>query len=227
MAIITEPPVIETLTPSRRWRASAIYFLSFAGYAAIAPFFALYLQSIGFSGTQIGSILSAGPILGLLATPFWSGLADATRKHRLILMGGIVIIIVVNSIIPFLRLYSLVLAAEVTLAFFTSQVFSLQDSATVHMLGKQKERYGRIRLWGTIGWGISAPLAGAFMDRYGLVWMFWIYAGVILANLFLVRTLEFEQQAENNSYFRNVRVLLSDRSWALFLLVAFLCGGAR
>jgi PPP family 3-phenylpropionic acid transporter len=221
---ITEPPVIETLTPSRRWRASSIYFFSFAGYAAIAPFFSLYLQSIGFSGTQIGAILSAGPLLGLFATPFWSGLADATRKHRIILMGGIGVIVVVNSLIPFLRAFSLVLGAEIILAFFTSQVFLLQDSATVHMLGKQKDRYGRIRLWGTIGWGLSAPLAGIVLDRYGLVWMFWIYAAVMLVNLFLVRTLEFEQHYGHKSYFENIKPLLVDRSWILFLLIAFLCG---
>lgn len=223
MQAFSEPPIIETLTPSRRL-TSANYFIIFAAISSVAPFFVLYLQSLGFTGAQIGAITSLGPFLGIVATPFWTGLADASNRHRRILMGAIAVAVAVNLVLPFLRTYSLIFAAQGLLALLTSHMLSLQDSATLHMLGGNKNRYGRIRLWGTIGWGVGAPVVGAILGKFGLVRMFWIYAFLMGIFFFLVRKLEFEQSSETDSYFKNVTRLLRDRQWLLFLVTVFLCG---
>jgi PPP family 3-phenylpropionic acid transporter len=218
-----EPPVIETFTPSRRFAASARYFISFAAFAALAPYLVLYYESLGFSGSQIGILLSISPLIGLVATPFWTGLADATGKHKWILGGGMLIAIIANFTIPFLRSFALILAMVTAAAFLTSHVYSLLDSSTVHMLGSQRERYGRIRLWGTIGWGVSAPIVGRILDNNPLVWIFWIYCGLMTLNLFLVRNVEFERKTEKSTPYRQgIRTLLSNRHWLLFLLAVFI-----
>ena len=36
----------------------------------------------------------------------------------------------------------------------------LIDNSALAILGNQTEKYGQIRLWGSIGWGIGAPLIG-------------------------------------------------------------------
>lgn len=219
-----EPPVVETLQPSRRIFASARYFFFFAAVACVSPFLVLYLQSLGFSGAQIGLLTSLGPLLGLFATPFWTGLADASNQHKRILVGAVATMVLMNLILPFLRTFSLVFAAQVILALFTSHTLALQDSATIHMLGSQRDRYGRIRLWGTIGWGVSAPLAGALLGHWGLVTMFWIYAALMSINLLLLRDLSFDQAAEQGSYLKRIRPLLRDPQWLLFLIVALVGG---
>lgn len=217
-----EAPIAETLTPSRRFRASAIYFVTFAGYSAIGPYIALYYSSLGFSGLEIGMLLGVGPLLSLIATPFWNGLADSRNKHRSVLMAGVATIVIINAIFPFLQKFVLIFGAVFLIAAFSSHVFSLQDSATIHMLGGQRDQYGRIRLWGTIGWGLGAPLFGIFLDKAGLMWMFWIYAGMMLIDFFLVRGLRFEEDTEHSNYLAGLKRLLGDPGWLLFLLTVFL-----
>jgi len=51
---------------------------------------------------------------------------------------------------------------------FISPVASLADSATMTMLGEERAMYGRVRLGGTIGFGLFAPIAGALVENYGL-----------------------------------------------------------
>ncbi|MCL5428980.1 MAG: MFS transporter, partial [Chloroflexi bacterium] len=222
MLPLNEPPIVESLTLSHRLRASAIYFVTFAGYSAIGPYIALYYSSLGFSGLEIGILLGVGPLLSLIATPFWTGVADSRNKHRLVLMAGIAAIVIINAVFPFLQKFVWILGAVFLLAALSSQVFSLQDSATVHMLGKQRDRYGRIRLWGTVGWGLGAPLFGIVFGKFGLMWMFWIYASMMLIDFFLVQDLRFEENTEQSNYVLGLKRLLGDPSWLLFLLTVFL-----
>lgn len=211
-------------TKRSRKLASAIYFFFFAAIACVAPFFVLYLQSLGFSGTQIGSITSLGPLLGLIGTPIWTGLADARNRHRKILVGGMAVAVLINLLLPFLRTYTLIFASQALLAILTPHILSLQDSATIHALGKQRDRYGQIRIWGTVGWGLTAPVVGAVLGSIGLVWMFWIYAAFMTINLMLARGLEFEESGEQAAYFANIGRFLKDRQWLLFLGVVLVSG---
>jgi PPP family 3-phenylpropionic acid transporter len=137
-------------------------------------------------------------------------------------MLGVASIVIIYAIFPFLRHFLLIFGAVILLAALSSQVFSLQDSATVHMLGKQRDRYGRIRLWGTVGWGLGAPLFGIFLDKVGLMWMFWIYAAMMLIDFFLVQNLTFEENNTERSYVSGLKELLSDPKWILFLFTVFL-----
>lgn len=222
MQSVNQPPVVETFTLSHRLKASAIYFVTFAGYSAIGPYIALYYSSMGFSGLEIGILLGVGPLLSLIATPFWNGLADSRNLHRVVLMGGVATIVLINAVFPFLQNFLLIFGAVFLLAAFSSQVFSLQDSATMHMLGNQRESYGRIRLWGTVGWGLGAPLFGLFLGKVGLMWMFWIYAGMMLIDFFLVRELRFEEGSGRDSYLSGLKQILGNPAWLLFLFTVFL-----
>ena len=203
-------------------RLSGIYFVTFLAYSAILPYIALYYSSIGFSGLQIGALLGLGQILSLVATPFWTGVADASKRHHLVLVGGILVLLAGYAVIPILGSFTQVLVAVVLIALLSSQVISLQDSATMHMLGARRDLYGRLRLWGTVGWGIGAPLFGQLFDKYGLVWMFWSYSILMAVSLLLVNKLEFDQTKQAASVFSGLRELTRSSTWRLFLLISFL-----
>jgi hypothetical protein len=61
-------------------------FLLYAAFAFVAPYIVLYYQGLGFTGTQIGLLTGIVPLITLFSSPLWTGLADATHRHRL-LMG--------------------------------------------------------------------------------------------------------------------------------------------
>src|SRR4030095_14724037 len=83
------------------WPVS-FYFLYFAALASFMPFIVLFYQDLKFNGAQIGLLTGLPPLITLVAGPFWTGLADSTRRHTLIMGMGIVLAAVVIFTLPFL-----------------------------------------------------------------------------------------------------------------------------
>ncbi|HEY5729280.1 MAG TPA: major facilitator superfamily domain-containing protein 6 [Anaerolineales bacterium] len=202
----------------------SFYFLYFAAFASLLPYFVLFYQSLGFSGAQIGLLTGVPPLITLFAAPFGTGLADRTRRHKLIMGVGIVVAIIVMLILPRLSNFALVFALIVLFNFFMAPVGSLSDSATMSMLGEQREMYGRIRTGGTFGWGIFAQIAGVLLALYGLDILFYVFSGIMLVNLFVSLKFSFGGQAELDSQSGTIWKLLRNRYWIIFLLSAFLGG---
>jgi PPP family 3-phenylpropionic acid transporter len=98
------------------------------------------------------------------------------------------------------------------------------DNATMSMLGDEKTKYGGVRVGGTIGWGVAAPIVGLIVARYGLRWNFSIYAGMLLIALVAAQQLHFGPQVVRTSFFNGVRELLTDRKWIVFLTIVFIAG---
>ncbi len=180
--------------PSNRFWPSAFYFFYFAAIAAVIPFITLYYQSLGFSGGQIGLLFGISPLIGLFASPFWTGLADAGQRHKRILFITIGAVVLLMALVPFVRPFGLLLPLIFAHTFFGAPIVALVDSATLSLLGERRDLYGRIRLWGTIGWGLSAPLVGELLQRFGIRWMFWIYPLLMGVNLITVRRLNFVKE---------------------------------
>ena len=66
-------------------RPFLFYVLLFAGYASAFPFIVIYYQGLGFSGAEIGLLTGISPLVTFFGAPFWTRLADSTRRHRLIM----------------------------------------------------------------------------------------------------------------------------------------------
>jgi predicted MFS family arabinose efflux permease len=107
---------------------------------------------------------------------------------------------------------------------FASPIASLADSATMNMLGEERAMYGRIRMGGTIGWGLFAPIAGALVQNYGLKLAFWSYSAIMLINLFVSQRFVHSSHEEGPARPSGIRVLLTNRRWINFLFIAFLGG---
>jgi len=84
--------------------------------------------------------------------------------------------------------------------------------------------YGRIRLGGTIGWGIFAPIAGALVENHGLRYGFWTFSAIMLVNFFVSQKFVHGSREEGSAKPGGIRVFLTSRRWISFLFVAFLGG---
>jgi PPP family 3-phenylpropionic acid transporter len=202
----------------------SFYFLHYAAFSTLLPFMVLFYQELHFNGTQIGLLTGLPPLLTLFAAPFWTSIADATRRHRLVMSVGITVafvsILIIQSMTAFVVIFVLVLVYN----FFFAPVGSLADSATIAMLGEDRAMYGRIRLGGTIGWGLIAPIAGAMIDNYGLRMAFWGFALFMFINLFVAQKVVHDSTEQVKSNNQGIRYFFTNRQWILFLLAAFLGG---
>ena len=202
----------------------SFYFLYFAALSALMPFFVLFYQRLGFSGAQIGLLTGLPPLITLVAAPVWTGVADAKRWHKLVMGVGITVAVLSAFLLPSFTSFAVIFTIIIVFNIFLSPVASLADSATMNMLGDERAMYGRIRLGGTIGWGLFAPIAGAMVQNYGLKLAFWSYSAIMLINFFVSQRFVHGSHEEGTSKPSGIRVLLTNRRWINFLFIAFLGG---
>ena len=204
--------------------AFTFYLLYYAAIASLGPFVVLFYRQLGFTGAQIGLLAGISPLIMLVGAPFWTGIADATRRHRLTLSLTIAVVVVLVPIFPNFKAFGAIIMLLALFSFFAAPITSFADSATMFMLAGEKEMYGRVRLGGTIGWGLTAPVAGVLIQTYGLRLAFWGYAALMFLALIVSQRFVFGQSAKGASIRGGVRTLMANRRWVLFLALAFVGG---
>ena len=202
----------------------AFYFLYYGAFAAFMPYIVLYYQSLGFNGAQIGLLTSLSPLLALTGAPLLTGLADSARRHRLVMSLAMLVTVTVIALFPLLTTFLPVLAAIFFYALLSSPVISMADSATMTALGQRPELYGRLRLGGTIGWGIASPIIGAFIQDHELRLVFYIAAAGMFLALLVSQNFSYRQSSTVHSPLSGARLLLANRRFVLFLLMALASG---
>ena len=153
-------------------------------------------------------------------------MADASHRHRLVLSAAIIGNASAIFLLPFFHSFLPFLLLMVLQALLGGPIISMVDSATMSMLGDEKEKYGSVRVGGTIGWGVAALIIWAVVARFGLHWNFSIYAGLVLLALVAAQQLRFGERVVRASFFEGLLVL-TDRKWIVFLTIIFIAGSSR
>jgi len=200
------------------------YFFFFAAYATLMPYLVLFFGGLGLSGRQIGVLTALPPLLTLISAPLWTGVADATHRHRLVLCLSIFVSILAALAESQATTYWSLLPIIVLFAFAIAPASPLADSATMNMLAGEEEQYGRVRVGGTFGWGIASLIAGIIIDQTGLRSSFYMYAIFMLLTLGVGFKLVFARAESQTSVQRGIRSLLGKPRWILFLSMAFVGG---
>jgi PPP family 3-phenylpropionic acid transporter len=195
-----------------------------AGYASVFPFIVVYYQGLGFSGAEIGLLTGISPLITFFGAPLWTRLADSTRRHRLILSVTLGAGILAICLLPLLRAFTPILITALLMSFFMSPVSSIADNATMHTLGEKRELFGRIRLGGSIGFALMAPLAGAVVQNTGLRTAFWIAGSMYLLCLLVSQKFDHGTSVEKTAAQQGASALLRDPLWITFLGIAFAGG---
>jgi MFS transporter, PPP family, 3-phenylpropionic acid transporter len=200
--------------------ARAFYALYFGAGVFLSPFLSLYFSELGFTGSQIGVLRGIAPLIAIVSTPLWGALADLSGRHRLLrlvtIAGSWLAVMGIIRTTGYVGLFALTLA----FAAFNGPIVPLVDNAVLTLLGKRRDDYGKLRFWGAVGWGIGAMVAGLVADRFGLIWSFAGYlvlsVGTGLTTLGLPPG---ERQTQPGRFVADLRRLMADRRWRLFLLV--------
>ena len=220
------------MTWSIRWRLSLMMFLQYAIWGAWAPVLWPYLTTkqpdgLGMSDPQAGFIFGLLWLACILA-PFTGGqIADRwvpTQKFLGVvhLLGGVIVIRASQEqgfagMCALMGLYALLYAP--TLA--------LTNSLAFHHLSNQAE-FGRIRVWGTIGWICAGALLtlwrhlgtpAAVADSLMLAGSISLLMGVF--SFFLPHTPVAKEEAADPLAFREAFVLLKKTNFLVFMLIAF------
>jgi PPP family 3-phenylpropionic acid transporter len=209
--------------PTRRLWGSLYYFAYFAANGALFPYYTLFYKSIGIDEQAIGVLVALPTLVTLFASPLWSGLADALRLHRRLLPLSLLATMVAVALLMQSQSFAALAVFILLQAFLGAPIISLADNAVMELLGEHKHLYGKLRLWGAVGYGSTALLSGAFIDRFGFQASLLIYIVLMLATVWVSTRLPAPALAAP-PLLRDLRQMLTNSRWMIFLGSLFLVG---
>lgn len=146
------------------WRLSAYYFFYFGFVGAFSPYFTLYLQSLEYSATDIAVLMSVMQVMRVLAPNLWGWLAERTGLRVPIVRASAIASLAGFCLFFTTTEFAGMFAAMVLMAFFWSAALPLVESLTFSHLGALGHNYGRIRLWGSVGFIVAVVGLGHLLD---------------------------------------------------------------
>ena len=150
------------------FRLSSYYFWYFAFIGAFAPFFALYLRARGYSAVEIAVLIAINPVSRIFGPNFWGYLADRYRARGTILRW-LAVLTVTSFCAVFLHPgFAGMFLVLVVLNTFWSGMMPLAEASTMSLLGQRIGTYGRIRLWGSVGFVLVVIAGGYLFDAFSI-----------------------------------------------------------
>lgn len=145
---------------------AAVYFFYFAVIGAFMPYWGLYLQSLGFDAAAIGELGAIVMLTRIVAPNFWGYVADRSgRRLALVRLGAAMITIGWLGVFV-VRDYWPLAAVLLVYGFFQNAILAQFEAVTLAHLGSQRERYSRIRLWGSLGFIATGTGLGLYFEAF-------------------------------------------------------------
>lgn len=140
----------------------------FAALGALVPYWAPYLKHLGFSPAEIGELVAVF-MATRIAAPLVAGWLSDRTGRRMVLVR----LATVGSCVAFAglflgRSYAWLALVSGLFSFFRAATLPPYETVTLNHLGRQAERYGRLRLWGSLGFILGVVALGALLERFGL-----------------------------------------------------------
>lgn len=143
------------------------YFLFWGGSAAFMAYISLYYESVNLSGRQIGQLSSIPFFISLISSAAFGFLSDTSRRNHLLLRITTVGLIAVLLVFPRAQTFWLLFPTALIYSIFQAPTNPILDDTTLNALDKP-ENYGKVRMGGSIGWGLVVLLTGLLIDNLGL-----------------------------------------------------------
>jgi oligosaccharide:H+ symporter len=138
----------------------ALYFMYYGSSSSWFPFFNVYLQQLGLTGVQIGSLAGLRPMISVISQPLWGLVSDLWGRRRTLLLSTLLATL---TILGFMWIKSFWLFAVWLLlyAFLANPVGPLIDSLVLdHLERRPAASYGPLRMWGAVGWAVMSFSVG-------------------------------------------------------------------
>ncbi len=149
-------------------RLSFLYAALFFEVGIALPFFPIWLEAQSLDASQIGIVLAAPLLARIVANPLVGAYADRHGAIGSVLTIAAAAVAVFNLLLGLASGFVAILCLVILAAFAQGPLIALTDTHTWMLLRDRSpadahERlYGRIRLWGSIGF-IAASLSAGYL----------------------------------------------------------------
>ena len=158
---------------------SLFYFFYFAMVGVYVIFMPKVLKDLGYSAIEIGAIYTSAPLMRFLLPFIFKHWVKLTNK---VFYTSLIATSVITALF-FISINSFWLFLLVNFAFGGAMGAVLPFVVIVALESVGKEKYGRVRLWGSIGFAVIAFVLGGILNSYIMALGF-LFAMAFLTMLF-------------------------------------------
>lgn len=146
------------------WPRSAFYWFYFSALGALVPYWPLYLKARGFGPRALGDLVALLALSRVVA-PYAGGFLSDHWGHRVaVVRAAALLALAVFVLIPMAHTFLEVGAVMFGFSFFWYATLPPLEASTLAFHG---DHYGRVRLWGSIGFIVVVMSLGPLLDQYG------------------------------------------------------------
>jgi PPP family 3-phenylpropionic acid transporter len=182
---ISEPSVfLNVPVPHPPWpRQSfnfALFFFAYYGFVGVfSPYATLYFADKGMLAAEIGVLMSLTQVMRIFGPNLWGWVADHSGRRLLVLRLTALAALLSFSGIFFGQTFIQFFIVMVLLTLFNSAQGPLSEGLMLSEMRGDLTHYGRLRLWGSVGFIVSVMAAGQLLDWRGIGVMPWIASALL------------------------------------------------
>lgn len=154
------------------WPFAALSASYFAHIGFFNPYLPLWLKDLGYGIVAISLLTSVQAATRLFAPYAWGALSDHTGERVKLMRYSATVALLLS-----LGLWFPMEVVALTLLLFamfthTSSMMPMSEAAMAHLVSAggqfDTRRYGRVRLWGSVGFLVTVFAAGAWFEHFGM-----------------------------------------------------------
>jgi PPP family 3-phenylpropionic acid transporter len=171
------------LVPAQALSFALFLFCYYAHAGTWSTYATLYFADKGMTVAQIGVLMSMIQVLRIVGPNVWGYVADHYDRRVLVLrMAGFAALVGFSGFF-FGSSFGHFMLAMVILNLFTSGQAPICEALMLSEMKGDLTYYGRIRMWGSIGFIVSVTLASVALEHYGIVTLPWVAAALLVATI--------------------------------------------
>jgi PPP family 3-phenylpropionic acid transporter len=166
--------------PRQPFNFALFLFTYYAHAGTFATYASLFFAARGMSAPQIGVLMSLIQVMRIFGPNLWGWVADHTQQRVKVLRLTALAALLAFSGIFLGHTFAQLFVAMVLLNLFTSAQGPLSEALMLSEMRGDLTNYGRVRLWGSLGF-VAAVMAAAYgLDWFGVEALPWIAGGLLL-----------------------------------------------
>lgn len=204
-------------------RCFMLYFFIYCPLGVLCPLIGQYLSSIGFSGTQVGTVTSLGTAAAVLGGMFWGKVyANASHKKMVIavMFAGAAVMSLAGLSTKVFIIYAMIYSV---MYFFQGPVHGLCDSLVM----ESDNSFAVVRAAGALGYALAVYFAGHYAETHGLRIIFYIYSAAFFIAIFIVMGLKEPKHYSSPEKKIKASELFKNKKYVRLLLCAFFLMGTN
>jgi PPP family 3-phenylpropionic acid transporter len=214
---------VPSLSWSKQSLGFALFFFAYYGYVGVfSPYASLYFAEKGMSAAEIGVLMSLMQVMRIFGPNLWGWIADHSRRRVTVLRITAMSALVAFCGIFFGRTFTQFFFVMVAINAFTSAQGPLSEALMLSEMRGDLTNYGKVRLWGSVGFIVAVAAAGQMLDWWGIHLVPWITLAMLA--LVLAACLRMEESSHGHAQHESqpVMALLERREVIAFFASTFL-----